>query len=93
MCAFSAGFAYVSVVRITLPATPPPPSFPSPTFMCDANDASRRAQNGSDGTLTPSFYGDDAEQQPLLPNKRKPTPLPKKQLAIICLCRLAEPIA
>ncbi|KAG8990016.1 hypothetical protein FRB94_013823 [Tulasnella sp. JGI-2019a] len=35
----------------------------------------------------------DAEEQPLLCNKRKRTPLPKRQLAIICLCRLAEPIA
>ncbi|KAG8897002.1 hypothetical protein FRB99_008519, partial [Tulasnella sp. 403] len=38
--------------------------------------------------------GDDGiEEQPLLPNKTKPTPLPKLQLAIACFARLAEPIA
>ncbi|KAG8847042.1 hypothetical protein FRB96_001692 [Tulasnella sp. 330] len=59
-----------------------------------------RGTNGVDavadasGTLTPTSSQGDAEQQALL---RKPTfkrtPLPKKQLAIICFCRLAEPIA
>ncbi|KAG8954451.1 hypothetical protein FRC04_011778 [Tulasnella sp. 424] len=33
------------------------------------------------------------EEQPLIPNKRQPTPLPKGQLGIILFARLAEPIA
>ncbi|KAG8961327.1 hypothetical protein FRC00_012571 [Tulasnella sp. 408] len=33
------------------------------------------------------------ENQPLIPCKRKPTPLPKRQLVIIFFARLAEPIA
>ncbi|KAG9051562.1 hypothetical protein FS837_004072 [Tulasnella sp. UAMH 9824] len=33
------------------------------------------------------------EDQPLIPSERKPTPLPKRQLAIILFARLAEPIA
>ncbi|KAG8985134.1 hypothetical protein FRB93_006086 [Tulasnella sp. JGI-2019a] len=49
------------------------------------------ASNGSAFVLTDT--DSDAEQQPLLPKKLKRTPLPKKQLAIICLARLAEPIA
>ncbi|KAG9006934.1 hypothetical protein FRB94_014769 [Tulasnella sp. JGI-2019a] len=47
--------------------------------------------NGGSTTISTDFRTSDAEQQPLLSAKR--TPLPKKQLAIICLCRLAEPIA
>lgn len=35
----------------------------------------------------------DAERQPLLHGKPAVTPLPKKQLAIMCFCRLAEPVA
>ncbi|KAG9034984.1 hypothetical protein FRB95_012274 [Tulasnella sp. JGI-2019a] len=46
------------------------------------------------GSVTPSSSQGDAEQQALLPKKPpKRTPLPKRQLAIICFCRLAEPIA
>ncbi|KAG8961328.1 hypothetical protein FRC00_012572 [Tulasnella sp. 408] len=33
------------------------------------------------------------EDQPLIPSKQIPTPLPKRQLAIILFARLAEPIA
>ncbi|KIO34744.1 hypothetical protein M407DRAFT_210146 [Tulasnella calospora MUT 4182] len=33
------------------------------------------------------------DEQPLIPSKRNPTPLPKRQLAIILFARLAEPIA
>ncbi|KAG8954450.1 hypothetical protein FRC04_011777 [Tulasnella sp. 424] len=33
------------------------------------------------------------EEQPLIPNKRQPTPLPKGQLGIILFARFAEPIA
>lgn len=35
----------------------------------------------------------DPEAQPLLPNKLQVTPLPRAQLAVILLARLAEPIA
>lgn len=44
---------------------------------------------------TPStVVGEDLpELEPLLKKRREPTPLPVKQLAVICLARLAEPIA
>ncbi|KAG8991134.1 hypothetical protein FRB93_002914 [Tulasnella sp. JGI-2019a] len=51
------------------------------------------ASASSGSTFVSTDTDSDAEQQPLLPNKIKRTPLPKKQLAIICLSRLAEPIA
>ncbi|KAG9035187.1 hypothetical protein FRB95_011921 [Tulasnella sp. JGI-2019a] len=60
----------------------------SPTISTTAT-AVPSLSNASTATLP--IFDDDAEQQPLLSDKR--TPLPKKQLAIICLCRLAEPIA
>ncbi|KAG8991118.1 hypothetical protein FRB93_002898 [Tulasnella sp. JGI-2019a] len=47
----------------------------------------------SSGSVLVVDTDSDAEQQPLLPNRLKRTPLPKKQLAIVCLARLAEPIA
>ncbi|KAG8943142.1 hypothetical protein FRC03_002645 [Tulasnella sp. 419] len=43
------------------------------------------------GTSTPVSLEDDTEQQLLKPTPK--TPLPKLQLAIICISRLAEPIA
>lgn len=46
----------------------------------------------SSETITRVPSTDDAEQA-LLPKERQRTPLPKKQLTIICLCRIAEPIA
>ena len=50
----------------------------------------------SSGTMTPvndSPVPDPDETQPLLGAKRLPTPLPVKQLAVVCYARLAEPIA
>ncbi|KAG8886153.1 hypothetical protein FRB97_007191, partial [Tulasnella sp. 331] len=49
--------------------------------------------NSSCSTLVWTDSELDAERQPLLPKKFGCTPLPKEQLAIICLARLAEPIA
>ena len=35
---------------------------------------------------------DVTEQTPLLPSKKPTTPLPKRQLLIICLIRIVEPL-
>lgn len=48
---------------------------------------------GSSGVCSP-VTADDIEQQPLLAKgKMQRTPLPVFQLAVLCLVRLAEPIA
>ncbi|KAG8991131.1 hypothetical protein FRB93_002911 [Tulasnella sp. JGI-2019a] len=57
--------------------------------ICTTTDGNLLQQDGEYSPGTDS----NSEQQALLLIKPKRTPLPKKQLAVVCLCRLAQPIA
>lgn len=58
----------------------------------DYNDSdSPLGSASSSETLTDNGSQHDTEDQALLP--KRPTPLPTKQLMIVALCLLAEPIA